>query len=195
MGMGNGNKMSDSARILVVDDENGIRAFLADVLAEAGHQVETAETAAEALQHLQDRPFDVLFLDLRMPGELQGMDVLRRARAEWPELQIIVLTAHGTIATAVEAMRLGAFDFAEKPLANPAALRRLAARALKWRWSTPPRTYVGGLIAAPDPVKPRGWLSDFFWQLRRRHVYQVAATYAAACFIVLQTAELVGNAM
>jgi hypothetical protein len=130
-----------------------------------------------------------------MPGELQGMDVLRRARAEWPEMQVIVLTAHGTIALAVEAMRLGAFDFAEKPLDNPAALRRLAARALNWRWSTPPRTYVGGLIAEPDSVKPRGWLSDFFWQLRRRHVYQVAAAYAAACFIVLQTAELVGNAV
>src|SRR5688572_1395671 len=164
------------AAILVVDDESGIRSFLADVLSEAGHEVETASNASEALQRLQDHPFDLLFLDLRMPGELQGMDVLRRARAQWPELQVIVLTAHGTIAMAVEAMRLGAFDFAEKPLDSPAELRRLAARALNWRWSTPPRTYMGALIAEPDSVKPRSWLSDFFWQMRRRHVYQVAAT-------------------
>ena len=183
------------AAILVVDDESGIRSFLADVLTEAGHQVETAANGQDALQRLQDQPFDLLFLDLRMPGELQGMDVLRQARAQWPETQVIVLTAHGTIAMAVEAMRLGAFDFAEKPLDNPAALRRLTTRALSWRWSTPPRNYLGALTAEPDSIKPRGWLSNFLWQLRRRHVYQVAATYAAACFIVLQSAELIGNAV
>ena len=169
--------------ILVVDDEGDYRSFLADVLSEAGHQVETASNASEALQRLQDHPFDLLFLDLRMPGELQGMDVLRQARAQWAEMQVIVLTAHGTIAMAVEAMRLGAFDFAEKPLDNPAALRRLASRALSWRWSSPPRNYLGALTAEPDSIKPRGWVSNFLWQARRRHVYQVAATYAAALFV------------
>jgi CheY-like chemotaxis protein len=183
-----------SSSILVVDDESGIRSFLSDVLIEAGYQVDTAADASDALRKLEDRPFDLMFLDLRMPGELQGMDVLRHARAQWPELQIVVLTAHGTIPTTVEAMRLGAFDFAEKPLENPAALRRLAARAINWRWNTPPRTYLGGLAAEPL-AKPRGWLTNFLWQLRRRRVYNVAATYAAACFIILQTAELLTNAV
>ncbi len=186
---------SQSASILVVDDENGIRTFLADVLSEAGHNVETAATGAEALRRLEDGPFDLMFLDLRMPGELQGMDVLRRARAEWPVMQVIVLTAHGTVHAAVEAMRIGAFDFAEKPLDSPAELRRLAARALNWRWSAPPRAYLGGLTAEPESIKPRGRISNFLWQLRRRHVYHVAATYAAASFIILQTVELVTNAV
>jgi CheY-like chemotaxis protein len=93
-----------TARILIVDDEDGIRSVLADTLDGAGHATEQATDARAALDRLEDEPFDVMLSDLRMPGDLDGMDLVRRARARWPEMQIIVLTAHGSIDMAVEAI-------------------------------------------------------------------------------------------
>jgi two-component system response regulator FlrC len=120
------------ARILVVDDEEGVRSFLADTLSAAGHDVEEAEDGAQAHERLSTRAFHVLVTDLNMP-RMDGMELLRRARQEQPEVEVIVLTAHGSVAGAVEAMKLGAFDFLEKPLQSPAALRSLVERALERR--------------------------------------------------------------
>lgn len=175
------------ATILTVDDEPGIRAFLADTLAEDGHVVMQAADAGEALVLLEEQPFDLAIIDLRMPGELGGMDVLHYARANRPAMQVIVLTAYGSVPEAVEAMRLGAFDFLEKPLDGPAALRRLVRRALNWKGA--PRQYVPEPALVEEPR--RGGLSHLLWQLQKRHVYQVAATYAAVGFILLQATELV----
>jgi len=181
------------AKILTVDDERGIREFLADVLTEEGHDVAQEEDAAAAIARLENEPFDLLLVDLRMPGELGGMDVVRRARAQFPEMQVIVLTAHGSVEMAVEAMRLGAFDFLQKPLAGPAELSSLVTRALNWRGGRV-RSFadvnerLGGALWQPE--EPRSWLKNFMWQLKRRHVYNVTATYAAVAFIVLQSAEL-----
>jgi DNA-binding NtrC family response regulator len=183
--------MRDAAdQILVVDDESGIRDFLTEVLTDTGYGVAQASHAADALEQLQDRPFDLMLLDLRMPGESNGMDVLRRARAAWPELQIIVLTAHGTVGNAVEALRLGAFDFLEKPIESPDALRRLVARALNWRGAPAHQAALHGHPAARQ-AWGRGRLASLLWQLRRRHVYRVVAAYAAIAFLSLQFAELV----
>jgi DNA-binding response OmpR family regulator len=192
------------AAILAVDDEIGIREFVMDALADAGHDVKGAGDGAEAFAQLEDRPFDLLLVDLRMPGGVSGLDVLRRARAEWPDMQVIVLTAHGSVGTAVEAMKLGAFDFIEKPIAGPAELRKLVARALNWGAAQGPRrsrVAEGGLAqrSAGARLGPNGGstqriavvVRSFLWQLKRRHVYNVAATYAAAAFIILQAAELV----
>ncbi|HEX6070096.1 MAG TPA: sigma-54 dependent transcriptional regulator, partial [Longimicrobiaceae bacterium] len=121
------------ARILVVDDEEGIREFIADALEDDSHDVTRAGDALEALRHLQASAFDLLVTDLRMPGALDGMDLLRKARAETPEMEVIVLTAHGTVGLAVEAMKLGAFDFLQKPVSGPAELRLLVARAIERR--------------------------------------------------------------
>ena len=184
--------------MLVVDDETGIRFFLADVLADSAYDVRQAADGAAALAQLKDRPFDLMFLDLRMPGDLNGMDVLRQARANYPELQIIVLTAFGTVGTAVEAMRLGAFDFIEKPLRSPGELRRLAARAINWRKQPGDRTR-GVRATGSEEVNeapPRASrVARLLWQLKRRHVYKVAATYAAVGFLTLQVAELVTSAL
>jgi len=87
---------------------------------------------AEALQQLGREAFDLLITDLKMP-RLDGMAVLQRVRAELPEMEAIVLTAHGTVETAVEAMRLGAFDYLEKPMGSPGQLRMVVARALERR--------------------------------------------------------------
>jgi two-component system, NtrC family, response regulator AtoC len=120
------------ARILVTDDEEGIRTFLAEALQSEGHEVETAASGVEASDRLGRARFDLLITDLKMPG-MGGMDLLERARTAQPDMEVIVLTAYGSVTSAVEAMRRGAFDFVEKPLPNPAALRLLVARALERR--------------------------------------------------------------
>jgi two-component system, NtrC family, response regulator AtoC len=121
------------ARLLITDDEAGIREFIADTLEEEGHTVTAAPDALTALHHLHTRSFDLLLTDLRMPGALDGMDLVRKARSEWPEMEVIVLTAHGTVDVAVEAMKLGAFDFLQKPIGSPVELRLLVGRALERR--------------------------------------------------------------
>jgi two-component system response regulator FlrC len=118
------------AKILVVDDEEGIRAFLADALSSADHDVETAGTVDEAIATIAKTSFQVVLTDLKMPGE-NGIELVRHVTSEHPDVEIIVLTAHGTVTAAVEAMRLGAFDFLQKPLESPAELRLLVQRALE----------------------------------------------------------------
>jgi len=120
------------AHVLVVDDEEGLRDFIAEVLEDVGHDVTVAGDGAEAAGRLANRGFDLLITDLRMP-RMDGMALLRRARAEQPEMEVIVLTAHGTVETAVEAMKLGAFDYLEKPIGSPDQLRLIASRALERR--------------------------------------------------------------
>jgi two-component system response regulator FlrC len=117
------------ARILVVDDEEDLRAFCEATLAGAGHEVATAADGVEALEALARRRFDLVLTDLRMP-RLDGEALLRQVRATWPEVAVMVLTAHGSVAKAVEAMRLGVSDFIEKPVESPAALRAAVTRAL-----------------------------------------------------------------
>jgi two-component system response regulator AtoC len=119
-------------RILVVDDEEGIRSFLAESLELDGHQIEEAASGEEALERLRAKSFDLVLTDLRMPG-MGGMKLLETAQAEQPEVEFIVLTAHGNVESAVQAMKLGAFDFIQKPVSGPAELRLLAARALERR--------------------------------------------------------------
>ena len=121
------------ASILIVDDEPGIREFLADALASDDHETTQAADGVDALRHLHARAFDLLITDLKLPGPLPGVDLLRSARREQPEMEIIVLTAYGTVETAVEAMKLGAFDYLEKPVSSPGELRLLVARALERR--------------------------------------------------------------
>ena len=119
--------------ILVVDDEEGIREYLADALEDEGRTIVQAADGVEALGHLAKQSFGVMITDLTMPGALDGIDLLRKARAESPEMEVIVLTAHGSVDSAVEAMKLGAFDYLQKPVGSPAELRLLVGRALERR--------------------------------------------------------------
>jgi DNA-binding response OmpR family regulator len=83
----------------------------------------------EALQKLQDGQFGLVFLDLKMPG-IDGIEVLRRIKEEWPKTQVVIITAHGTIESAVEAMKLGAVDFIQKPF-SPTEIREVATRVFE----------------------------------------------------------------
>ena len=121
------------ANILVVDDEPGIREFLADALAMDAHDVAQASDGTEALRLVYNRAFDLMLTDLRMPGALNGIDLLRKLKSEQPDTEVIVMTAHGSVETAVEAMKLGAYDYLQKPIGGPAELRLIVARALERR--------------------------------------------------------------
>ena len=113
-------------RVLVVDDEKNIRLTLAAALDGLDLEVATAADGQEALGRLAEGPVWLVLLDLRMPG-LDGMAVLRRLRELRPEAHVVLVTAHGTVENAVEAMKLGAVDVLPKPFA-PAQIRGLVER-------------------------------------------------------------------
>ena len=115
--------------ILVVDDEKNIRLTISQSLEPLDLPIWTAASGEEALQKLRESPFGLVFLDMKMPG-MDGMDVLRRIKEEWPKIRVIIITAHGTIESAVEAMKLGAVDFIQKPF-SPDDIRELAKSVLK----------------------------------------------------------------
>jgi len=119
-------------RILVVDDEEGIRSFISAVLEGEGYKITEARDGKEAAEILKEQSFHLMFTDLRMP-RLGGMELLRLVSSEQPEMEVVVLTAHGTVESAVEAMKLGACDYLTKPLSGPDELRVVAARALERR--------------------------------------------------------------
>jgi DNA-binding NtrC family response regulator len=107
--------MTASSRIVVVDDELNIREALVTLLEKKQYQVRGAGTAEEALEGLESAPADLILTDLKMPG-MGGMEFLRRLKQRWPEIEVLVMTAFGSIETAVEAMRCGAYDYITKPI-------------------------------------------------------------------------------
>ncbi len=106
--------MLDKVRILVVDDEEGILEVCADTLHElAAAEVVLEKRSSAAAERLKQEPFDLLITDLRMP-EMDGVELLRLARQNDPSLSALILTAHPTVETAVESMKLGAADYITK---------------------------------------------------------------------------------
>ncbi|ATB48477.1 sigma-54-dependent transcriptional regulator [Corallococcus macrosporus] len=134
------------ARILVADDEEGVRSFLAEALEYEGHSVTTAADGEEAARLMARQGVDLLLTDLRMPG-MDGLTLLRKVREEQPDVEVVVLTAVGTVESAVAAMKAGAFDYLLKPVGSPAELRLTVARALERRallnWKTEARQSAG----------------------------------------------------
>ncbi len=110
------NSEFKTAKILIVDDEAAIREVLSAALKDEGHSVVTAADGERGLQAMKDNEIDLVFLDIWMPGNLDGMDVLLTARKQFPNLEFVMISGHGTIETAVRATKLGAWDFIEKPL-------------------------------------------------------------------------------
>ncbi len=121
-------------RVLVVDDEASMRDFLAICLRRAGHEVEQAASGAAAVTALAARPVDVVVTDLRMPGALDGLGLLREVRARHPATEVILVTAFATADTALAAMKQGAYDYLTKPFKvdeiNAVIDRALEKRAL-----------------------------------------------------------------
>jgi DNA-binding NtrC family response regulator len=101
-------------RILVVDDERNIRNNLSMVLEAAGYKVDVASNGDDALLRVKEGLYDIALVDVQMP-KMNGLEVLRYFRGLRPKMAVVILTAYGTVSRAVEAMKLGAVDFLEKP--------------------------------------------------------------------------------
>ena len=108
--------MSDTAITLAVDDEAGIRYFIQEALQPLGYNVVTASDGSEALQQLRDTHFDLVLLDLKLGGRVNGMRVLEAIRWRWPNTAVVILTAHGTMQSALEAIREGVDGYLLKPV-------------------------------------------------------------------------------
>ena len=102
-------------RILIAEDHDALRRGLARALVEAGHEVDEASNGNAAIERLHETQFDVVLSDLKMGGS-DGLDVLRTAKALHPTSAVILMTAFGSVTTAVEAMKIGAFDYVQKPI-------------------------------------------------------------------------------
>jgi DNA-binding NtrC family response regulator len=114
--------MPEQLGILVVDNERNLLVAFRDVLEEEGYRVETAENGEEALEKFQHTPFQIVITDLKMP-QMNGLDLLREIKSDSAGTCVMVMTAFGTVETAVEAMRLGAYDYILKPFSPEAAVQ------------------------------------------------------------------------
>src|SRR5512138_3656021 len=117
--------------ILIVDDEDRLRLSLSFILQKEEYQVETAANAEEALALLKAHDYDLMFLDLNLPG-MSGVDLLVEVHRQTPHLPVLILTAHGTMESAIQAVRLGARDYLIKP-AEPVEIVTRVAEVLAER--------------------------------------------------------------
>jgi DNA-binding response OmpR family regulator len=121
--------MAEVMRTLVVDDEEKIRFFLSKTLEPVGHLVTAVASGEEALDRLQDTAFDLAILDLKLGGPIDGQRVLEAIRWRWPATVVIMLTAHGSLESAVDAIQEGVDGYLLKPV-RPADVRRAVEEAL-----------------------------------------------------------------
>ena len=145
---------SQKPRVLVVDDEPNLRKVLGALLMQAGHEVVTEPDGESGLARVKSSPrgtFDVVISDMRMPG-MDGMQLLKALVEEDPGLPVIILTAHGTVDTAVEAVKSGAFDFLEKPFDRD-QIDKILNKAIATRRRSGPRTEPS---PAPAPATAAG---------------------------------------
>jgi len=120
-------KMNENLNILIVDDEENIRDSCSQMLSRKGHNVNVAEDGYKGLKLIGNRSYDIVILDLKMPG-ISGMEVLEKIKRDAPETVVIVITGYATVESAVEAMKLGAYDFLPKPF-TPDELNVIIKRA------------------------------------------------------------------
>jgi len=120
----------EALRVLIVDDEDELVSALKERLALRGFEADGVTTGEEALEFLRSRPCDVMLLDVKMPG-LGGLEVIRRVKGDHPDLEVILLTGHGSVKSVEEGMALGAFDYLMKPVKIDNLVRILMAAGSK----------------------------------------------------------------
>ena len=123
--------MGSSGKILVVDDDNFYQQFCVDLLVPEGYQVQTAFTGQEALALVSEREFDLMLLDLVMPG-IEGIEVLERVKQIRPTMDIIIMTGYATVESAIRCLKAGSSDYLVKPL-NPEELKIAVKRTIELR--------------------------------------------------------------
>ena len=107
-------EQADNIKVLIIDDEPSVRSTLEMLLKSEGHEPHVADDGQQALERISKQEFDVVLLDIRMPG-LSGIDVLKTLQDDFPETSVVMVTAVADMATAVETMKLGAYDYITKP--------------------------------------------------------------------------------
>jgi two-component system, OmpR family, response regulator VicR len=174
--------------ILVVDDEETIRMALADALESQSYVVMQAGSADEALKLVDERDFDVALVDLRMPGELDGMDLMDALRNQDVPTDVIILTAYGTLDTSLESMRQGVFDYLLKPVATQKVIDTVERCLVRRRSQQQRKRMIGeiedliGKLKAFDalpgeqPVKSASLTVDFQKRLVVREGQHVSLT-------------------
>lgn len=116
--------MTITGKILIIDDEANLRQTFTRILKQAGHQVTTAGDGAEALKRLAATPYDLAFLDIRLPGGQDGLELLKEIHQLYPNMSVILFTGHASLQSAMDAVRLGANDYLTKPVAPEILLAR-----------------------------------------------------------------------
>ena len=106
--------MPPAMKILIIDDEDIMRSCLCDVLTDDGYSVQTAREGQEGIQLFEKNPADIVILDIKMPG-LSGVEVLKILKSKKNSVQVIMITGYAAVQTAVDCMKLGAFDYLTKP--------------------------------------------------------------------------------
>jgi two-component system response regulator AtoC len=171
---------SETKQILIADDEPNLRRVLAAQLVRDGFEAHVAEDGEQALRILSEHHIDVVITDLRMP-KLDGIELLKRVVAEHPDIPVIMITAHGTVDTAVEALKLGAFDYVTKPF-DRAEFQAVVNKAARSR-ELSGQLYLGG------SAEERGRYRLIGESPRMQEVYQIIARAADTPSTVLITGE------
>ena len=146
--------MGDQIQTLIVDDDEGIRYFLQEVLSGEGHTVVTASSGEDALEKLRDARYHLAFLDLNLGGRIDGIRVLEAISWRWPRMATVILTGHGTLDSAMSAIREGVDAYLLKPV-KAAQVRQVAAEVLLKR----KERYPGPQAQTPSSSLERGALA------------------------------------
>ena len=126
--------MNNRANVLIVDDEEVVRRSHLRSLESTGCNAQVAGDGTEALRVMEQHPFDVILLDIRMP-DLDGMDVLKIIKERWPDIEVVVITGYPTIESAKESVRLGAFNYLAKPVGPDDVIKAANDAMTQKRWA------------------------------------------------------------
>jgi DNA-binding NtrC family response regulator len=126
--------MTDNNRILIVDDDETVRWSYLRSLQGISCDIATAGNGEEALETMEQNPFDVVLLDMRMAGQ-DGLSVLRTIKQKWPESEVVIITGYPTVDSAKEAVRLGAYDYVAKPVGPQDVINVADAAMTRKQWA------------------------------------------------------------
>ncbi|MFZ2445696.1 MAG: response regulator [Syntrophobacteraceae bacterium] len=159
-------------KVLVMEDEANMARALEMVLSEEGYEVDVAMTGRNAMKQLDSKTFDLLLADLRLP-DINGMDVIKKVKHDQPDTEVVVITGYSTVSSAVEAIKLGAFDYLAKPFTED-EIKGVISSALKNRGEAPAQearqdqggSQTGALIQRQEVlnVLNRANEDDRFWK-------------------------------
>lgn len=174
--------MIEKPTILVIDDEEIVRVSCIRILQPEGYDVKVVKSGIEGLKVIEKENFDLVLTDLKMP-DMDGIEVLKKAKEGWPDTEIVVITGYGTVSSAVQAMKFGAFDYLEKPF-TPDQLLLVVSRALERK-----RLIIENLQSRQESISLYRLENIVGTSKEMQKVFQMIATVAPAVTTVLLTGE------